>query len=96
MKPVAWEPPPLDELDAAVAVSRDPAAFQRAVDEAIADIASGLVTHAKVLRTPCRKCVLTTPPYSIIYTETDDEIRVWAFPHHKRRTGYWKNRLPAS
>ena len=94
MKAVAWEPPALRELDDAVAASRDPAEFRRAVDEALDNIASGRVTHAQVPRTPARRCILTTPPYSIVYLETDDEIRVYAFPHHKRRTNYWKNRLP--
>ncbi len=77
-----------------LAGSRDPAEFQRAVDEALTDIANGRIVHAQVPRTPARRCILTTPPYSIVYTETDDEIRVFAFPHHKRRTNYWKNRLP--
>lgn len=94
MKPDIWEPPALDEFDRALAASSDPAEFRRVVAEAIRDIATGFVTHAKVTRSPCRKCILRTPPYSIIYIETAAEIRVIAFPHHKRRTGYWKNRLP--
>lgn len=94
MKAVVWDPPAIQELNDALSVSRDTTEFRRVVDEAIEDIASGRVTHAQVPRTPARRCVLTTPPYSIVYTETDDEIRVWAFPHHKRKPGYWKKRLP--
>jgi plasmid stabilization system protein ParE len=94
VKAVVWDPPAIQELNDALSVSRDTTEFRRVVDEAIEDIASGRVTHAQVPRTPARRCVLTTPPYSIVYTETDDEIRVWAFPHHKRKPGYWKKRLP--
>jgi hypothetical protein len=93
VKGVAWEPPALDEFDDALAVSRDPTAFQRAVDDALNAIATGRITYATVGRSVARECPLTTPPYSIIYTETDDEIRVWVFAHQKRRRGYWKNRL---
>ena len=93
MKAVIWEPTALQEFDDAVAVSRDPAEFRRVVNEAIDDIASGRVASARVPRSPARQCVLTTLPYSIIYVESDDEIRVWAFPHSRRKPGYWKSRL---
>ena len=94
MRPIVWEPEALEELDAALAVSRDPAAFQAEVDEALQDIAAGRVTHAQVPRTRTRKCVLTRLPYSIVYTESATEVRVIALPHSSRRSGYWKNRLP--
>lgn len=94
MKAVVWEPPALQELDGALAVFRDPAALQLAVNAALDDIASGRVTHARIPRSPARRCILTNPPYSIIYVETDDEIRVYAFPHSSRKPGYWKSRLP--
>lgn len=94
MKAIGWEPAALDELDAALALSRDPVAFRAAVDAALDDIAAGRVTHAREPRTAARRCILTTPPYSIVYIETDNEVRVYAFPHHRRRTNYWKNRLP--
>ena len=94
MKTVGWEPPALMEFGDAVAASRDPAEFRHDVDDALAAIANGIITHAKVARTSARQCVLTRLPYSIVYTETDDEIRVWVFPHHKRKPGYWRHRLP--
>jgi toxin ParE1/3/4 len=94
VKIVAWEPAALEELDDALAVSRNAVEFQRVVNGALDDIASGRITHTQVPQTSARRCVLKKPPYSIIYTETDDEIRVWAFAHHKRRPGYWKKRLP--
>lgn len=93
MKPDIWEPQAEEEVDAAVAASAFPDEFRHAVAEAIRDIASGKIVHAAVTGTPCRRCILSRFPYSIIYVESTTEIRVFAFPHHKRRPGYWKPRL---
>jgi len=35
---------------------------------------------------------LTRFPYSLIYTESGDEIRILAVAHHSRRPGYWRGR----
>ncbi len=94
MKAVNWEAPARVEYETALAASPYPNEFRQTITDALEAIASGRMTYTKVPRTPTRECCLITPPYSIIYTETDFEIRVWAFPHHKRRRGYWKNRLP--
>ena len=32
-------------------------------------------------------------PYSIVYTILSPHILIVAVPHHRRRPGYWKNRL---
>jgi toxin ParE1/3/4 len=93
VKTYGFTPDAQDEFDHALAVSPDPTELQRVVEAALRDIAAGVITHAAVPRTPCRQCVLTAVPYTIIYTETDDEIRVVAFSHHKRKPGYWKRRL---
>lgn len=82
-------------IDDALAASRDAAALRAVIDAAVQDIARGLRAHAKIARSLCRRCILPSPyPYSIIYIETDDEIQVVAFQHHKRRANYWRNRLP--
>jgi hypothetical protein len=94
VKEVHWEAPARGEYERALAASPYPNDFQQAITDALDAIASGSVSHAHVQGSPARRCVLTTPPYSIIYTETAGEIRVWAFAHHKRRPGYWKRRLP--
>ena len=95
MRPTVWEPPGLQELNDALAVSRDATEFQRVVSEALQDVANGTVAHAQIGRSAFRRCILPKPyPYSIIYSETASEVRVIAFPHHKRRTSYWRNRLP--
>jgi len=93
VKPVIWEPPARQEVRDALAASATPIEFQRVIEEALQDIASGLTTHMAVRKTPYRRCDLTALPYSIIYAEAANEIRVVAFPHHKRRTNYWKSRL---
>lgn len=94
MKAVIWHPDARQESDNALAASRDSAEFQQRIDEALHDIANGTVTHAQVAGSQCRRCAMTKYPYSIVYTETDDSIHVIAFVHHKRRSGYWANRLP--
>lgn len=94
MKVVGFVPEAQDEYDNALTVSRNPSEFRRVVDEAMQKVAYGIITHVAIRRTPCRECILTPLPYSIIYTDSDTEIRVIALAHHKRRRGYWKSRLP--
>ena len=93
MKGVIWEPPALAEFDDALARSDDPSEFQQDVEVAVSDIGSGLLAGGKIPRTRCRELVLTRLPYRIVYRESTDDIRIYAFAHHKRRTGYWKSRL---
>ena len=33
-------------------------------------------------------------PYAIYYRATPDQLRILAFKHHSRRSGYWHHRLP--
>jgi hypothetical protein len=94
VKPIHWEAPARAEFEWALATSPYPSEFQQTITDALEAIASGRMTHARVPRTLARRCDLVRPPYAIIYIETDAEIRVWAFAHHKRRPGYWKDRLP--
>jgi len=44
-------------------------------------------------RLPVRNCVLRTFPFSIVYLDDPDSIRIVAVAHHKSRPGYWKSRL---
>jgi toxin ParE1/3/4 len=46
----------------------------------------------KVVRKRIRMKVLEPYPYSIVYEEINDIVRVHAFAHHKRRPGYWNKR----
>ena len=95
MKAVIWDLDAKQEADDALTASGKPGEFQRIIDCALADITTGAVTHVRIGRTQQRRCILPKPyPYSVIYVDEDDAIRVLAFPHHKRRANYWKNRLP--
>lgn len=39
-----------------------------------------------------RKCFVTRFPYTIFFTELDEEIWIAAIAHQSRRPGYWSNR----
>lgn len=41
----------------------------------------------------CRRYLVTTYPYQIIYRVEGDSVRIYAFAHVKRRPGYWTKRL---
>ena len=41
-----------------------------------------------------RRRILRKFPYSLLYVEEPGRIRILAVAHHKRRPGYWKDRLP--
>jgi plasmid stabilization system protein ParE len=45
-----------------------------------------------VFRGRIRRYLLRRFPYSIIYQEALDELRIVAVAHHRRRPGYWVDR----
>jgi hypothetical protein len=94
MKAVVWDDAALQELDAALGASPDSAAFKQEVADALATIASGTLSYPCVGRSQARECRVPGRPYSLIYTEIDDSVRVWVLAHNKRKPGYWRNRLP--
>lgn len=80
--------------DSAAMSPRVATEFRELIDRVLFDIRSGLITAARYPRTQCREYPLTRGfPYSIIYLDDPDAIRIVAFAHHKRRRGYWKSRL---
>ncbi|MDY3557751.1 hypothetical protein R5W23_003016 [Gemmata sp. JC673] len=82
------------EIEGALLASRDPARLQAAVTAALATIGANPRIAARVGKSQVRRYIFTNFPYSIIYTATATEVRVFAFPHSSRKPGYWKNRLP--
>jgi toxin ParE1/3/4 len=40
-----------------------------------------------------RRFSLRRFPFSVIYTVTADEVRVIALAHHRRKQGYWADRV---
>lgn len=53
---------------------------------------AGRVPHAPP-DVPVRRVLLTRFPYAIVFLETDEEIRVIAVVHGKRKPGYWLRRV---
>ena len=65
-----------------------------AVDEAVTSI--GNVPPLTVPFVPpelgAKRVLVRRYPYSVIFYETDEEVRIVAFAHYKRKPGYWKDR----
>jgi len=40
-----------------------------------------------------RRALLSRFPYALVFLDREDEIRILAIAHTKRRPGYWLNRL---
>ena len=49
---------------------------------------------AAPIRAGLRRKPLLRFPYALIYAVEDSEIRIYAFPHRRRRPDYWLERLP--
>jgi len=47
---------------------------------------------APLVRGRVRKRIVTTFPYSLVYAAREDEVRILAVAHHKRRPFYWRGR----
>ena len=63
------------------------AEFERAANLVFANPQLGSVFHGTR-----RRFFLRRFPYSIIYQLTNDELRILAVAHHRRRPGYWAQR----
>ena len=71
----------LATVDEAIeAVEQRPRSFARA---------AGVSRPLGVRRAPLRRF-----PFSLVFVELPDEIRVLAFAHGRRRPAYWRGRLP--
>ena len=47
---------------------------------------------APLVRGRVRKRIVTKFPYSLVYAAREDEVRILAVAHHKRRPCYWRGR----
>lgn len=90
-------PAAIEEAEAAARwyMERSPRAAQKFVDELNQVI-------DKILEAPhrwprdtngTRKLNLPCFPFVVVYWETEDQIRILAVAHGRRRPGYWKYRL---
>lgn len=66
-------------------------AFRIAMAEALEEITEFPRRYAP-LRDTIRAKVLHPYPFSIIYEEVNDAVRVYAIAHAKRRPFYWRDR----
>lgn len=89
---------------AALAELRDAAAFyslKANVELGLAFVAEFERTANFILANPLlgavfrgtrRRYIFRRFPYSIIYQVTEEELRILAVAHHRRRPGYWADR----
>ncbi len=102
MKPVEFDAEAEAELFVAAAWyrERDPALPARLFDEVgqVADDIGRLPKRYPALRhpqhePPIRRARLRRFPYSLVFIELDERVRVLALAHLKRRPLYWATRL---
>ncbi|MEO7732047.1 MAG: type II toxin-antitoxin system RelE/ParE family toxin [Kofleriaceae bacterium] len=70
--------------------------FARAVREGLQSIRQRPAAWPHWERSEVRRKVLRRFPYSIFYLVEHDAVVIVAIAHHKRRPGYWKQRLRRS
>jgi plasmid stabilization system protein ParE len=103
-KRIGFDTEAQDEIDAAVAWydaqtedARVGDALLKAIDRAVVRIVERPGTFAPAPKVSAelgvRRCTLRRFPYALIFVELDDEIRVLALAHERRRPGYWRGRL---
>lgn len=67
--------------------------FTRAIREGLQSVRQHPAAWPRWQSTDVRRKVLSRFPYSIFYLVEDDAVVIVAVAHHKRRPGYWKQRL---
>ncbi|MBE3584487.1 MAG: type II toxin-antitoxin system RelE/ParE family toxin [Limnochordaceae bacterium] len=97
MRPVVFPALARDEAEDAVRYYEDRAeglglTFLAELAEAIDRIAANPEAYPPVGATIRRK-LLRRFPFSVLYAIEPDKIRVLAIAHHKRRPGYWHDRV---
>jgi len=93
----------LFEPEAAVELAEATAYFAyqstQAADGFLADVAAAKLLLLQVpragwpLRGNFRRLLLKTFPYQLIYRAVEEDIRIYAVAHLKRKPGYWRKRL---
>ena len=71
--------------------------FFDAVDAAINRIVmlpgAGSLVPGIPAELPVRRRAISRFPYHVVYLQLEDEIRILAIAHDRRRPGYWRERL---
>ncbi|MBI4701670.1 MAG: type II toxin-antitoxin system RelE/ParE family toxin [Deltaproteobacteria bacterium] len=100
--PLSVEPEAEEELAEAVDwyEAREPglgAALFAEVDAAVfglrrRELPGVTVPHVRA-ELPVRRVLLARFPYAVVFLDASDELHVLAVAHHRRRPGYWRDRL---
>lgn len=56
-------------------------------------IIPGTPVPGRVAKRGVRRIFIERFPYSVVFAQHDNDVFVLAFAHHKRRPGYWRNRI---
>jgi plasmid stabilization system protein ParE len=92
LHPLAWE-----EIEAGEEWYRERSpdtsvGFIAAIAEALESVSEAPHRWPKHLH-GTRQFILHRFPFSVIYLDDPDMVRIIAVAHHKRKPGYWKRRL---
>ena len=102
MRSISFEVEAEGELSAAVSfyeaqVEGLGADFLAVLDHELARIQTSPLSFALDPRTPAsveaRRCVLPRFPFSVVFIDRAEGLRILAVAHQSRRPGYWRKRL---
>jgi len=99
MKPFAWDPEALAEVEAAAAylegkhegLGQD---FRHEMEAALQDIQRRPALFTAYQLEGMRRCILQRFKYTIFFAELDDYVWIAAVAHHSQKPGYWHGRTP--
>ena len=71
--------------------------FRTAIDEGMERLVKAPLAASPIVNLPpsisARRVLVKRFPYSIVFIEHGEDLWVVAFAHHRRRPGYWRQRL---
>ena len=71
--------------------------FRTAIDEGMERLLKAPLAASPIVNLPpsigARRIFVKRFPYSIVFIEHGEDLWVVAFAHHRRRPGYWRERL---
>ncbi len=71
--------------------------FRTAIDEGMERLLKAPLAASPIVNLPsslvARRVLVKRFPYSIVFIEHGEDLWVVAFAHHRRRPGYWRERL---
>ena len=71
--------------------------FRTAIDEGMERLLKAPLAASPIVNVPvsigARRILVKRFPYSIVFIEHVEDLWVVAFAHHRRRPGYWRERM---